>query len=162
MPCSQMSSEAPQNILTQQYHGIHHLSNAGDGELLGGSVLLCAQERFTHHMVILVRDQVCSLLLHSCTDFGERTAASSKPVLPLCSKQGYVGMGFQTAGSSQWSCKELGEESGLLPSYSGLTKGKRKGVNLFSPPRNLKIRGCFRVSLLALHIICSLCSGWSC
>ena len=33
MPCSQMSSEAPQNILTQQYHGMHHLSNAGDGEL---------------------------------------------------------------------------------------------------------------------------------
>ena len=67
-----------------------------------------------------------SLLLHSCTDFGERATASSKSVLPLCAKQGYVGMGFQTAGSSQWSCKELGEESGLLPSYSCLTKGKRE------------------------------------
>ena len=51
MSCSQMSSETPQNVLTQQYHGMHHLSNAGDGELLGGSVLLCAQGRFTHHMV---------------------------------------------------------------------------------------------------------------
>ena len=71
-----------------------------------------------------------SLLLHSCTDFGERAAASSEAILPLCAKQSYVGMGFQTAESSQWSCKELGEESGLLASYWS---------ELFSLSRNVKM-----------------------
>ena len=70
----------------------------------------------------------------------------------------------------EWAFRQPGLASGAARSWvrrvdcclptQALQRGK--GINLFSSPRNLKIRRCFRVLLLALHIICSLCSGWSC
>ena len=64
MPCSQMSSETPQNVLTQQYHGMHHLSNAGDGELLGGLVLImCTREIYSSHGIpVSNQEYLCSYI----------------------------------------------------------------------------------------------------
>lgn len=151
MSCFQVSSEAAQNILTQQYHAMHHISNASDGELLrrGVSINICTREMYSPHGTTGKRSSV-SLLLHIAVQILvrglQRVPNPSSLFVP-------------NKAMLEWAFRQQSLVSGAARSWvRRVDCWLRTGVNFFSLPKNAKTRG-WMFYCLCLHITCSLFSG---